>query len=88
MQQYAQQIEKVRQIAVAHVARCGGDSEELKQSFLFTGDHFVGVHFRAAGAEAKWLFGNQLVELIRVGKVIARIPFEEPVAEQVARRAA
>ena len=88
MQQYAQQIEQVRRIAIAHVMRCGGDSEELKQSFLFTGDHFVGVHFRALGAEAKWLFGNKLVELVRGGTVIARIPLDEPGTELIAKRAA
>lgn len=76
MQQYAQQIDRVRQMAISHVQRCGGDPAEMKDSFLFAGDRFAGVRFAAGGAEARWLFGNELVELVRSGSVVARVKID------------
>lgn len=77
MEPYSAQIAAVREIAAAHVLRCGGNPALLQQSLLFVGDLFVGVRFIADSVEARWLFGSRLVDLQRNGMTVARIPLGE-----------
>ncbi len=85
MNLYADQISAVRRIATEHMQRCGVDHEGMQQSFLFVGDLFVGVRFYTASAEARWLFGARLVDLLRDGANVAKVAIE---ASREERRAA
>jgi hypothetical protein len=85
MDHYTEQISTVRRIATEHMQRCGVDVEGMQQSFLFVGDHFVGVRFFSASVEARWLFGARLVDLLRDGANVAKVPLE---ARREERRAA